>query len=77
MSHDQFDLFDWAAMQTSAVVIDAREKFLLREIAFIRLLMIGYKPPTSGGHDPIDLTAYRTSVNCRSNSRKTSRNAAA
>jgi hypothetical protein len=43
------DLFEWADTRPTATVIDAREKFLDREVAFIRSLMIGYRPPTSGG----------------------------
>lgn len=55
MSPD-LDLFEWAA---SRVVIDARQLFLRREVAFYRLLIIGYQPPTSGGAAPISLAIYR------------------
>lgn len=50
------DLFEWAACR---VVIDARRLFLHREVAFIKKLIIGYRPPTSGGAPPISLDAYR------------------
>ncbi len=53
------DLFDWADSRPATalperpkvvgVVIDAEQKFLAREMAFYRLLMVGYKPPRSGG----------------------------
>lgn len=55
MSPD-LDLFEWAARRA---VIDARQRFLAREVAFYRLLIIGYQPPTSGGAPPINLAAYR------------------
>lgn len=55
MSPD-LDLFEWAARRA---VIDARQRFLAREVAFYRLLIIGYQPPTSGGAPPISLVAYR------------------
>lgn len=58
MSRD-LDLFEWAAARPTATVIDAREKFLIREVAFLRQLMIGYRPPKSGGSPPVDLAAYR------------------
>lgn len=58
MSRD-LDLFEWASTQPTAIVIDAREMFLAREVAFIRQLIVGYQPPTSGGSPPVDLATYR------------------
>ncbi|KNY18258.1 hypothetical protein AKG11_03765 [Shinella sp. SUS2] len=58
MSPD-LDLFEWAASRPTATVIDASHLFLRREVAFYRLLIIGYQPPTSGGAAPIDFAAYR------------------
>jgi hypothetical protein len=61
MSHD-LPLFQWAETRRSAVIIDATERFLAREVAFIRLLIIGYKPPTTGGSAPVNLAEYRAAV---------------
>ena len=58
MSPD-LDLFEWAASRPTARVIDASHLFLRREVAFYRQLIIGYRPPISGGADPICLVAYR------------------
>lgn len=53
------DLFEWAAERERAKVIDARNRFMAREVAFLRSLLHGYEPKEEGGADPVDLAAYR------------------
>lgn len=56
-------LFMWAATQppepepvhVSGLVIDAASRFLAREMAHLRLIMIGYVPPEAGGSQPVYL----------------------
>lgn len=57
---DQLDLFE-----NFGQVIDARKQFQKRTNDFIRLLICGYRPPTSGGPAPVDFAAYRSNGSTR------------
>lgn len=64
---EHFDLFEWADARDEAVrggevsgrVIHAERVFQKKTVAYIRQIMIGWVPPTSGGADPIDLREVR------------------
>lgn len=69
-------LFMWAAtlqpepepVKVSGIVIDAESRFLAREMAHLRLIMIGYVPPETGGSPPVYLRErYRQPVRRRQN----------
>lgn len=56
---DQLDMLMWAETRPTAKIIDARKLFQKRTNDFVRLLIIGYRPPTSGGAEPVKIADVR------------------